>query len=110
MPLQLPKSRAEIRRIQAERKRFAVEQARRAPFWRSKLEAIDLARLDDPDEWRKIPILDKDTLRGLARHHGELGGLGHVHPVGVAARTDPAPEAHAVARHVELRPAPRQPR
>src|SRR3954469_7546415 len=66
MPLKLPKSRAEIRRIQAERKRFAVEQARRAPFWRSKLEAIDLDRLEDPDEWRKIPILDKDTLRALS--------------------------------------------
>ena len=65
MPLKLPKSRAEIRRIQTERKRFAVEQARRAPFWRSKLEHIDLERLDDPDEWRRIPILDKDMLRSL---------------------------------------------
>jgi phenylacetate-CoA ligase len=66
MPLKLPKSRAQIRRIQAERKRFAVEQARRAPFWRSKLERINLDRLDDPDEWREIPILDKDTLRALS--------------------------------------------
>src|SRR5438045_3542272 len=66
MPLKLPNSRAEIRRIQAERKRFAVEQARRAPFWRSKLEAINLDRLEDPDEWRRIPILDKDTLRALS--------------------------------------------
>ncbi len=66
MAPKLPKSRAEIRRIQAERKRFAVEQARRAPFWRSKLEAINLDRLEDPDEWRKIPILDKDMLRALS--------------------------------------------
>src|SRR5436190_3236623 len=66
MPLKLPKSRAEIRRIQAERKRFAVEQARRAPFWRSKLETINLDRLEDPDEWRRIPILDKDMLRALS--------------------------------------------
>ena len=66
MALKLPKSRAEIRRIQAERKRFAVEQARRAPFWRSKLEEIDLERLEDPEEWRKIPILDKDMLRSLS--------------------------------------------
>ncbi|HEY3077230.1 MAG TPA: AMP-binding protein, partial [Burkholderiales bacterium] len=66
MPLKLPKSRAEIRRIQTERKRFAVEQAMRAPFWRSKLESINLDRLDDPDEWRRIPILDKDTLRALS--------------------------------------------
>src|SRR2546426_4320784 len=66
MPLKLPKSRSEIRRIQAERKRFAVEQARRAPFWRPKLENINLDRLDDPDEWRRIPILDKNTLRALS--------------------------------------------
>src|SRR3954471_21040033 len=66
MAPKLPKSRAEIRRIQAERKRFAVEQARRAPFWRAKLEAIDLDRLEDPEEWRKIPILDKDMLRALS--------------------------------------------
>jgi phenylacetate-CoA ligase len=66
MPLKLPKSRLEIGRIQTERKRFAVEQARRAPFWRSKLEHIDLERLDDPEEWRRIPILDKDTLRSLS--------------------------------------------
>jgi phenylacetate-CoA ligase len=65
VPLELPKSRAEIRRIQSERKRAAVEQARRSPFWRPKLEQIRLDRLDDPEEWRKIPILDKDTLRAL---------------------------------------------
>ena len=66
MPLKLPKSRAEIRRIQAERKRFAVEQARRAPFWRAKLEPVNAERLEDPEEWRKIPILDKDMLRSLS--------------------------------------------
>src|SRR5436190_13193352 len=66
MALKLPKSRADIRRIQSERKRFALEQARRAPFWRSKLERIDVERLDDPREWRKIPILDKDMLRALS--------------------------------------------
>ena len=66
MAPKLPRSRAEIRRIQSERKRLAVEQARRAPFWRSKLEKINVERLDDPDEWRKIPILDKDMLRALS--------------------------------------------
>ena len=66
MPPKLPESRAEIRRIQAERKRHALEQARRAPFWRSKLEGIRLERLEDPEEWRKIPILDKDMLRALS--------------------------------------------
>jgi phenylacetate-CoA ligase len=65
MALPLPKSRAEIRRLQSERKRHAVEQAMRSAFWRPRLEKIRLERLDDPEEWRRIPILDKDTLRGL---------------------------------------------
>ena len=63
--LDLPKSRAEIERIQSERKRHALAQARRAPFYDGKLDHVIAERLDDPDEWRKIPILDKDTLRKL---------------------------------------------
>jgi phenylacetate-CoA ligase len=66
MPLKLPKSRAEIRRIQTERKRFAVEQAMRSPFCKPRLEKVRLERLEDPEEWRQIPILDKDTLRALS--------------------------------------------
>ena len=74
MPLSLPKSRAEIRRVQTERKRHAVEQALRSPFWRPRLEKVPLERLEDPEEWRKIPILDKDTLRSLsdAQFYGEF--------------------------------------
>jgi phenylacetate-CoA ligase len=66
MPLTLPKSRAEISRIQSERKRAAVEQAMRAPYFRGKLDHVRLDRLDDPEEWRKIPILDKEMLRGVS--------------------------------------------
>jgi len=66
MPLQLPKSRDEIDDIQRVRKRHAVEQARRARFYKSKLDHIDVRKLDDPSEWRKIPILDKDMLRSLS--------------------------------------------
>src|SRR5438128_3369190 len=66
MPLKLPKSRAEVQRIQNERKRAAVEQAMRSAFWKRRLEKVRLERLDDPEEWRKIPILDKDTLRALS--------------------------------------------
>ena len=61
----LPGTRAEIERIQSERKRRALAQARRAPFYAGKLEHVNADRLDDPDEWRKIPILDKETLRKL---------------------------------------------
>ena len=65
MPLPLPKSRREIAAIQSKRKVLALEQARRSPFFRGKLDHVNAARLDDPDEWRKIPILDKDMLRAL---------------------------------------------
>jgi phenylacetate-CoA ligase len=64
--LPLPKSRAEVDAIQRTRKRRAVEQARRAPFYAGKLDHVDLTKLDDPAEWRKIPILDKDMLRKLS--------------------------------------------
>ncbi|MDE2285876.1 MAG: AMP-binding protein [Hyphomicrobiales bacterium] len=62
---ELPKTRREIERLQSERKKRAVAQARRAPFFAGKLDRVDPDRLDDPDEWRKIPILDKETLRKL---------------------------------------------
>ena len=64
--LPLPKSRQEIEDIQRTRKRRALEQARRAPFYAGKLDHIDLHKLDEPEEWRKIPILTKDMLRGLS--------------------------------------------
>ncbi len=61
----LPKTRAEIEPIQSDGKRRALAQARRAPFYTGKLDRVNADRLDDPDEWRKIPILDKETLRKL---------------------------------------------
>ena len=66
MVLPLPKSRAAIEEIQRRRKRIAVETAMRAPFFAGKLDHIDLDRLDDAEEWRKIPILEKDLLRDLS--------------------------------------------
>lgn len=65
MPLALPKSRGEIAATQRVRKRAAIERARRVPFWRERLAHIDVDRLEDPAEWRKIPLLDKDQLRAL---------------------------------------------
>jgi phenylacetate-CoA ligase len=66
MPLPLPKSEAEIARIQSVRKRIAFERARRAPFHKQRLAGIDPAKLDDRGEWRKIPILHKEELRALS--------------------------------------------
>jgi phenylacetate-CoA ligase len=71
----LPRSRDEIRRLQSEGKRRAVEQALRSPFWQKRIsKKIDLAKLDDPGVWRRLPILDKETLRGLtdAQFYGEF--------------------------------------
>jgi len=61
--LPLPKSRAEIRATQSRLKRAAVEQARRSSFWQKRLPTINLEKLED--EWRRIPILEKDSLRAL---------------------------------------------
>ena len=65
MPLPIPTSRNAIEDIQRARKRVAVEQARRARFFAGKLDDIDLDRLDDWEEWSKIPILEKEDLRAL---------------------------------------------
>ena len=73
--MKLPASRAEIRRVQSQRKRVAVEQAMRSPFWQKRLPRnLSLEKLDDPEVWRKIPILDKQTLRALSdeQFYGEF--------------------------------------
>jgi phenylacetate-CoA ligase len=72
--MKLPASRAEIRRLQSERKRRAVEQAMLSPFWKKRISQLNPAKLDDPEVWRKIPILDKETLRALsdAQFYGEF--------------------------------------
>jgi phenylacetate-CoA ligase len=70
MLLPLPKSRADIARLQSERKRIAFERAKTAPWYRGKLDGIDANRLDDPEVWQRIPILDKDMLRKMS--HAEF--------------------------------------
>ena len=80
MPLALPKSRDEIRRIQSERKRAAVEHALRSPFWRKRIpQGISLDGLEDPEVWRRIPILDKEILRAMPdeQFYGEFCLSGH---------------------------------
>lgn len=65
MNLAWPSSRAEIAKIQSARKRRAVELAMRAPFFRDRLQGVNLDRLDQPEEWTKIPLLTKDQLREI---------------------------------------------
>ena len=57
------KSQDDIRALHKVRLPIAVERARRSPYFKGRLDHIDLDRLDDPEEWRKIPIMTKDQLR-----------------------------------------------
>jgi len=70
----LPKTRKDISKIQSEGKRAAVERAMLVPFWKKRIPKLDPAKLDDPGVWRRIPILDKDTLRALSdeQFYGEF--------------------------------------
>jgi phenylacetate-CoA ligase len=65
MDFRWPKSRSEIERIHRVRKRVAVERAMRSPFLRKRIPRLDLNRLDDPDVWRRIPVLTKEDLRQI---------------------------------------------
>jgi phenylacetate-CoA ligase len=69
-----PRSAADIARIQSQRKRIAVERALQSPFWKRRLPALDLGRLDDAEVWRRIPVLTKDALREIPpeRFHDEF--------------------------------------
>lgn len=61
-----PKSRSEIAETQRRRLAIAVSRAKSTPFYAGKLDHIDCKKLDDPEHWRKIPILDKEHLRALS--------------------------------------------
>lgn len=64
-PLSLPRSEAEIAAIHTERKRLAVERARQSRLLAPRVGGLRLDRLDDPEEWARIPILTKEELRKL---------------------------------------------
>lgn len=66
LPLPLPGTRAEIEQIQRQRLPIVVRQALQSPFHKTRLAGIDINKLDQPGEWRKIPILDKEELRTLS--------------------------------------------
>jgi phenylacetate-CoA ligase len=74
MDFRWPASQANIARIQAERKRVAVERALRSRFLAKRMPKLDHERLHDPEEWRKIPLLTKEELREIPpeRFHDEF--------------------------------------
>ena len=64
--LGLPKSAGDIEAIQQSRKALAVERAKQSKFLGKRVSGIDTRKLDDPEEWSKIPVLTKDELRKLS--------------------------------------------
>src|SRR5437867_1077037 len=74
MDFRWPKSKSEIERIHRVSKRVAVERAMRSPFLRKRMPKLDLERLDNPEVWRKIPVLTKEDLRQIPpqRFHDEF--------------------------------------
>ena len=64
--LKIPSSRDDINKIQKARKKIALQKARRSKFHIGRLDHINEDNLDDPEEWRKIPILTKDELRQIS--------------------------------------------
>jgi phenylacetate-CoA ligase len=70
--MQWPSSRADIERIQRERKRVAVERALQSAFLKKRIPKLNLDRLDD--FWQKIPLLTKEELRQIPpeRFHDEF--------------------------------------
>jgi len=61
--LPIPENRADIRRVQSERKKIAFERAKSARWYKGKLDHIDENHLDEPEVWSRIPIVTKDVLR-----------------------------------------------
>lgn len=67
MTLTLPKSQAEIDAIHTDRRKVAAAQALKSPFHRKRLPGdLNLDRIHEPEEWARIPILDKEELRALS--------------------------------------------
>src|SRR5262245_23068719 len=64
--LGLPRSQREIETIHRARKRLALTRAKQSTFLGKRVANIDLKKLDDPQEWSKIPVLTKDELRKLS--------------------------------------------
>ncbi len=62
--LGVPRTVSEIEAIQRDRKRIAVERAKRSPLLAARLQGIDPAHLDEA--WSRIPLLTKDELRTLS--------------------------------------------
>lgn len=60
-----PKSREDLLILQEKRKKIAFKNAKKSKYFKGKLDHIDIERLEESEEWARIPILDKDGLRAI---------------------------------------------
>ena len=63
--LSWPPTEDQIARVHSEGKRRALERAKRSAFHKGRLDSIDPDKLDQAEEWAKIPLLHKDELRQI---------------------------------------------
>jgi hypothetical protein len=86
--LSLPKSARDIEAIQQSKKALAVERAKQSKFLGKRVSGIDARKLDDPEEWSKIPVLTKDELRKLStdEFYGDFCIAGFDRAVALARR------------------------
>ena len=64
--LDLPPTEGALLERQKARRMNAVLQARKSTFYAGKLDGLDIDRVTEPEEWAKIPILDKEQLRQMS--------------------------------------------
>ena len=64
--LDIPETVGSLVNVQTMRRIEAVLQAQRSDFYRGKLDHLDIDNVCHPEEWAKIPILDKAQLREMS--------------------------------------------
>lgn len=64
--LDIPVSGDDLLKRQTRRRQRAFEQAQKSVFFQGKFAGVNTAHLTEDDEWRKIPILDKEQLRAMS--------------------------------------------
>ena len=60
-----PPTKAQVDRAGREGRKRAFERAKASKFYQGRLDGIDRQRLDEPAEWAKIPVLEKEELRAI---------------------------------------------
>ena len=63
--MDIPSTRATLAELQGLRRRSAVKKAMESPFFQGRLDHLNAHHITQAEEWDKIPVLDKEELRGM---------------------------------------------